>query len=119
MTPGPRRLPIEICAVLCLTFHAVVLASDTDRGRSGAMGTCAGTILSIDREKWALTVEESSRVVNTFRLDDAATLIFRGVRPLRIDELRSGMRVEIDYRHSGGESLPTVTWIEVLEDKDK
>ncbi len=115
MTPGPRRIPIQIGVVLYLILHAVVLASDMDGGRSGAMGT----VLSVDREKRVLTVEESSQAVNAFRLDEAATLIFRDMFPLRVEQLRPGMRVEIDYRRSERDGLPVVTWIEVLEERRK
>jgi len=110
-----RRLPMEVGAALFFIVHAVVLCSGAARGGSGEGVASGGTVFSIDRERRFLTVEASSGVINTFRLDDAVTLIFRGLRPLRIDELRPGMRIEIDYRRDGGAQLPTVTWIEVLE----
>ncbi|MEJ2744446.1 MAG: hypothetical protein P8123_01990 [bacterium] len=81
------------------------------------METCVGTLLSVDKEKLICVIEESKGVVDTFRLDEDATLIFFGMRPLRIDELRPEMRVEIDHRRTVGEDLPTVTWVEVLEEK--
>jgi len=105
---------MEVGAALFFILHAVVLCAGAVQVGSGAGGTSGATILSIDRERRILTVEASSGVINTFRLDDAATLIFRDLRPLRIEELRPGMRIEIDYRRDGGAQLPTVTWIEVL-----
>ena len=81
------------------------------------MKTCTGTLLSIDREKRICTIEKSSGAVGAFHLDDDATLVFRGMRPLRIEELRPGMRMEIDHRLAAGGEFPTVTWVEVLEEK--
>ncbi|MCX6340658.1 MAG: hypothetical protein NTX71_12190 [Candidatus Aureabacteria bacterium] len=117
--PHTRRFPIEMSAVLCLVLPALVLGSGTARGGPGAGGTSLGTILSIDRERRILKVENESGSIDTFHIDDAATLIFCGARPLRIGELRAGMKIETDCRPSGRAHPPTVTWIEVREDKDK
>jgi hypothetical protein len=117
IVPGRWRLLLEIGALLCVTFPVVV--SGEDRGRSAEMATCVGTLLSIDGEKRTCTVEKSNGSVDTFRLDDNATLIFQGMRPLRIGELHPGMRIEVDRRRAAGEGLPTVTWVEVLEEKQK
>lgn len=117
MIPGRWRLPLEAGALLLLTFPAATIASDVDRSRSATMETCVGTLLSIDREKRTCTVETSPGAAGAFRLDDDATLIFRAMRPLRIDDLRPGMRIEIDRRRAAGEESPTATWIEVLEEK--
>lgn len=117
LIPGRWRPPLEIGALLFLAFPAVVPASGPDRGRPAATETRVGTLLSIDREKLTCTVEKSSGIVGAFRLDDDATLVFHGMRPLRIDELRPGMRIEIDHRRTAGEELPVVTWVEVLEEK--
>lgn len=115
--PGRWRLPLEMGALLFLTSPAVVPAHGADRDQSAAMGTCVGALLSIDQDKRTCTVEKSNGVIDTFRFDDNVTLVFRGMRPLRIGELRPGMYIEIDYRRAAGEKLPAVAWVEVLEGK--
>jgi hypothetical protein len=113
--PDRWRLPLKLGALLCLIFPAVVPGADRDR--SATAGTLVGTLLSVDRERRICTLEKSQGIVDTFRLDDDTSLVFQGMRLLQIDELRPGMRVEIDHRRMAGDELPAVTWVEVLEEK--
>lgn len=96
---------------------ALALLTDSCCRAAGAAETavCTAVIRAVDASGGRVAAESEGAGRADFAVDEAQTLVFKGIRTLGIGDLSPGMRVEIDYRPGEGGAPPLATWIEVLE----
>lgn len=108
------RLPrFVLPLIVTLTF---ITAKGGAQNAPGMVRTCAGTISALDTTAATLLLDPMPGGVNSFVLEPSATMIFRGIWPLRMNELRPGMRVGLDYQPPPPDGKARVTWIEMEEE---
>jgi hypothetical protein len=118
MTLRQRRLPAAVSAMLLAGTACVCAALD-----AGApivtIWTSTGTIDSIGSRPGTLALRDAQGAISSFQIDSGSALVFQGIRERRIDDLRPGMTIEVDYLRNAGGELPRITWVEILPDENK
>lgn len=108
------RLPrFVLTLIVTLTF---ITAPGGAQNVSNMVRTCAGSISALDATAATLLLDPMPGGVSSFVIEPSATMIFRGIWPLRVDELRPGMRVGLDYQPPPPDGKARVTWIEIEEE---
>ena len=89
-------------------------AGDRDPAIGETVRTVTGVVRECSVERGLIVVEGDDGRTRNLRLDKARSLAFQGLYTLGLDELKKGMRVEVDSRTGAGNGVPLVTWIEVI-----